>query len=98
MNTRYAGFFNDSHGITQLGRIVLDAWAFGILPREEDCEQWDLGRMQNLMQQVQEFWDAHGDLPSRLPAELSKEHQATYSWAMDRARTLGWSSALGEDD
>lgn len=98
MNTRYAGFFEDSHGITQLGRVVLDAWVFAIIPREEDCKQWDLGRMQNLMQQVQEAWDAHGGLPSRLPPELGREHEATYNWAMDRARSLGWSSTLGDDD
>ncbi|MGA0807992.1 MAG: hypothetical protein ACO3PI_02975 [Burkholderiaceae bacterium] len=98
MNTRYAGFFEDAHGITQLGRVVLDAWVFGIIPREEDCKQWDLGRMQNLMQQVQEAWDAHGGLPSLLPPELGKEHAATYNWAMDRARSLGWSSTLGDDD
>jgi hypothetical protein len=54
--------------------------------------------MQNLMQQVQEAWDAHGGLPSLLPPELGKEHEATYNWAMDRARSLGWSSTLGDDD
>lgn len=38
----YAGFHEDTHGITMLGRIVLDAWLFGLIPREEDCAGWDL--------------------------------------------------------
>jgi hypothetical protein len=28
----YAGFNQDTHGITTLGRIVLDAWLFELLP------------------------------------------------------------------
>ena len=43
---RYVGFHNDRHGITQLGRVVLDGWLFGFLPESEDCTGWELGRMQ----------------------------------------------------
>lgn len=98
MNTRYLGFFQDGHGITQLGRVVLDAWVFELISREEDCKGWDLGQMQILMQRVQEAWDRHGGLPSRLPPGLREQHQSTYQWAIDRAKTLGWSSAIGEDE
>ncbi len=45
----YPGFHQDGHGITVLGRIVLDAWVFGLLPRDEDCAGWDMARIQQLM-------------------------------------------------
>jgi hypothetical protein len=94
----YAGFHADSHGMTMLGRTVLDAWLFELLPREQDCSGWDLQRMQGLSHQVQQRWDELGGLPSRLPEPLRTQHAALYDWATTRARGLGWSAELGDDD
>ena len=94
----YSGFNEDTHGITTLGRIVLDAWLFGIIPRSEDCAGWDLQRMQQLMDQVNKHWDEYGNLPSRLPPELLEEHTRLYNWAMERARGRGWDPELGDDE
>jgi hypothetical protein len=94
----YAGFHHDSHGLTQLGRVVLDAWVFGLLPREQDCQGWDLGRMQGLMQQVQQHWDLHGGLPSRLPPDLLARHTEYYEWALARARERDWNPEEEVDD
>jgi len=96
--TIYSGFNQDAHGITMLGRIVLDAWLFGLIPKSEDCTGWDLQRMQQLMQQVNEQWDAHGSLPSRLPPELRERHTELYAWATARARERGWDPELNDDD
>lgn len=93
----YAGFHADSHGITLLGRVVLDAWVFGLLPREQDCAGWDLPRMQLLMEQVQRRWDEAGGLPSRLPPEQAQRHAELYAWAMERARGMGWSAELDDE-
>ena len=41
---KYVGFNQDKHGITQLGRVVLDAWVFGLIPWTEACAGWDGGR------------------------------------------------------
>lgn len=76
--------------MTILGRLVLDAWLFGLLPREQDCAGWDLGRMQVLMQQVQARWDEYAGLPSRLPEPLRSQHAELYAWATQRARERGW--------
>lgn len=95
---KYAGFMQDGHGMTVLGRLVLDAWLFGVLPREQDCAGWDLGRLQGLIQQVQDKWDENGLFPGRLPADLRQRHEELYNWATERAKGLGWDPALGDDD
>jgi len=97
-NPSYCGFNEDVHGITMLGRIVLDAWLFGLLPREEDCAGWDLARMQTLMRQIEAQWDQYGNLPSRLPDELRQRHTELYAWATERARKRGWNPELDEDE
>jgi hypothetical protein len=94
----YPGFYNDTHGITQLGRVVIDAWVFGLLSEDEDCAGWDLGRMQNLMNQVEAKWDEFGNLPSRLPADLLERHTQFYRDAMERAAGRGWNPELGDED
>ena len=97
MNT-YAGFHQDKHGMTQLGRIVLDGWLFGLIPESEDCAGWDLGRMQMLMEKVQVEWDKYANLPSRLPTELRERHAEIYARALVQARDKGWDPELGEDE
>lgn len=94
----YCGFNADNHGITQLGRVVLDAWLFGLLPETEDCAGWDSQRMQLLMQQVEERWDEYRGLPSMLPPELLAKHTELYSWATERARNRGWDPELADED
>ena len=94
----YCGLEADSHGITLVGRIVLDAWLFGLIPDDEDCKGWDMGRMQNLMNQVEAKWDEYDALPSRLPPELRERHTEIYAWATDRAKKRGWNPELGDDD
>jgi hypothetical protein len=93
----YCGFNADTHGITQLGRIVLDAWLFDLIPRSEDCAGWDLQRMQALMDQTNARWDEYGNLPSRLPPELVQRHTELYAWATERARQRGWDPELDDE-
>ncbi len=94
----YVGYRQDKHGITQLGRIVLDGWLFGFIPETEDCAGWDLGRMQILMDKVEREWDKYSNLPSRLPPELRERHTALYEQAMTEARGKGWDPELGDED
>ncbi len=98
MENTYPGLNNDKHGITQLGRIVLDGWLFGLIPETEDCAGWGIGRMQGLMEQVQAEWDKVGNLPSRLPPELRQRHAELYDRAMRTAREKGWDPELGDDE
>ncbi|MBS4020174.1 MAG: hypothetical protein KGZ68_18275 [Dechloromonas sp.] len=98
MENTYPGLNNDKHGLTQLGRIVLDGWLFGLIPETEDCTGWPVGRMQNLMEQVQVKWDLYSNLPSRLPPDLLKRHGELYDRAIQTARAKGWDPELGEDE
>lgn len=99
MSTKsYLGLTNDKHGMTQLGRIVLDGWLFGLIPETEDCTGWDMGRMQVLMEKVELEWDKHTNLPSRLPPELRQRHTELYTRAMEIAQGKGWNPELGDDD
>ena len=94
----YAGFNNDSHGITIFGRVVLDGWLFGFIPETEDCAGWDLTRMQALMTRIEAKWDEYGNLPSRLPPELREKHAELYARATERAQRRGWDPELGDDE
>ena len=94
----YAGFNNDSHGITIFGRVVLDGWLFGFIPETEDCAGWDLTRMQALMTRIEAKWDEYGNLPSRLPPELRERHAELYAQATERAQRRGWNPELGDDE
>jgi hypothetical protein len=94
----YTGLWHDTHGMTMLGRVVLDGWLFKLIPETEDCSGWNLQRMQGLMSQVEAQWDAYGNLPSRLPDDLRERHSALYARAAARAREQGWDPELGDDD
>ena len=87
----YAGLDEDIHaGITPLGKIVLDARVFGLIPDDETCAGWDHGRIQVLLDQVNQEWDKYGILPSRLPDELRARHARIHDEAIQRARESGW--------
>jgi hypothetical protein len=94
----YVGFYNDKHGMTQLGRIVLDGWLFGFIPESEDCTGWEIGRMQVLMERVEKEWDKYANLPSMLPPELRARHTEIYAKALALAKGKGWNPELGDDD
>jgi hypothetical protein len=98
MKEEYVGFKNDKHGMTQLGRIVLDGWLFGFIPEAEDCAGWSMGQMQVLMDKIENEWDKYGNLPSRLPPELKQRHADIYARATEIAKGKGWNPELGEDD
>jgi hypothetical protein len=98
MKEVYVGFHNDKHGMTQLGRIVLDGWLFGLISETEDCTGWSMGQMQVLMDKIEHEWDKFGNLPSQLPAELRQRHTEIYNRATEIAKEKGWNPELGDDD
>lgn len=99
MTYKYPGIHDDVYGgMTDLGRIVRDAWVFGILPETETCAGWDRPRFDALYERVHAAWEPYGHLVSRLPPELRARHERIYAEAVERARALGWSPELDEDE
>lgn len=94
----YVGLDQDRHDITPLGRIVLDARVFGLIPETQDCAGWSLGQMQVLMGKVDQLWDQYGNVPSELPPELAERHKRIYEEAITRAKARGWDAELSDNE
>jgi len=97
--TRYPGIHDDVYGgMTDLGRLIRDAWVFGLLPESETGKGWDRARFDELYARVDAAWEPHGHIVSRLPPELRARHERIYAEAITRARALGWSAELDDED
>jgi len=95
----YVGVDKDTNaGLTHLGRMVRDAWVFGILPETETCAGWNGSQMQNLYEQVYAAWEPYAHLPSRLPEELQQRHTQIYAQAIVSAKNNGWNAELDDDE
>ena len=96
---RYIGIQNEVHGgMTTIGKIIRDAWVFGLIEEAETCEGWNFAGIDSLLDKVNTEWDKYGCLVSNLPPELFEKHQRIHGKAMDFARASGWSGELETDD
>lgn len=87
----YAGLDNDINGsMTMIGKIIRDAWVFGILPETETCTNWEISRIEAIHQQVNDEWDKYGCMVSALPADLRERHKKIYDDAIKSAKLKGW--------
>jgi len=96
---RYVGIDKDINGgMTTIGKIIRDAWVFGLLPESETCEGWNLAGIDALLQKVNSEWDKYGCLVSQLPDDLRARHEKIHDDALARAREAGWSGEIETDD
>ncbi|MDQ7014901.1 MAG: hypothetical protein Q9N68_00815 [Gammaproteobacteria bacterium] len=95
----YVGVDNEiMGGMTAMGKLVRDAWVFGILDESETCEGWNLSRIDALLDRVNREWDKYGCLVSHLPAELREKHERIHNQAIQNAKEAGWSGEVETDD
>ena len=97
----YPGLEADQRGgLTDAGRVIMDAQAFGLLPATETSAACPLARLQNLARTGQQGLEAptFGGLPSRLPQDLRERHERIYAAAVERARAVGWDDELVDDE
>ncbi len=95
----YVGTDKDVNGgMTTIGKLVRDAWVFGLLPETETCAGWNLGRMDLLLDEVSEEWDKYGCMVSSLPADLRERHDRIHTAAIERAKQAGWAGEKETDD
>ena len=89
---RYVGINNEINGgMTAIGKIIRDAWVFGIIPETETCENWNRAGIDSLLDKVNAEWDKYGCLVSRLPEDLFERHQRIHGEAIEKAKAAGWS-------
>ena len=88
----YVGINNDVHGgMTNIGKIIRDAWVFELLPETETCEGWNQGQVDVLLDKVNAEWDKYGCMVSLLPEALRERHKRIHDAAVARAKAAGWS-------
>lgn len=96
---KYVGINNDIHGgMTTIGKIVRDAWVFGLIPESETCEGWNIAGIDALLQKVNHEWDKYGCLVSRLPEDLRLRHKKIHDEWFAKARAAGWSGDSETND
>jgi hypothetical protein len=94
----YPGIENDHWGgMTDIGKIIRDAWVFELLPEDQTCDGWDYSRIEMLYDQVHKAWEPYGHLVSQLPSELRERHERIHGEAIRRARELGWDPCLDDE-
>jgi len=95
----YSGIQDDHYGgMTDIGRVIRDAWVLGVLSEEENCAGWSHARIMALYDRVYAAWEPYGHLVSHLPPELRERHQRIYAEALARARAQGWSAEIDDED
>ena len=95
----YVGLDKDINGgMTMIGKIIRDAWVFGILPETETCEGWKISRIDAVNQQVNAEWDKYGCMVSNLPEDLRARHKHIHDEAIKRAKERGWDTEIIASD
>ena len=95
----YAGIDKDiDGGMTVAGRIIRDAWAFGILPETETCEGWTTQRLDQLWGQTHAEWEKYGHQVNKLPDDIRERYMRIQKDAFQHARAAGWDASLDDSD
>jgi len=96
---KYIGIESEVYGgMTTIGKIIRDAWVFGLIEETETCEGWNFAGVDALLDKVNREWDKYGCLVSQLPEELFVKHQRIHNKAIEQARAAGWCGEVETDD
>ena len=96
---RYVGIDKDlNRGMTDTGKIIRDAWIFGIIPETETCEGWMAAGIQSLWEKTNAEWEKYGFLVSNLPEDLRQRFERIQDEAVKRARAAGWDPEKDVDE
>lgn len=91
----YVGIDNDQFGgMTDIGRIIRDAWAFGLIPDTETCKGWQVQGIEKLWEKVQQSWGDYGFSVRNFPDDVRERYLAIHEAAINKAKTLGWNPDL----
>ncbi len=95
----YVGIDNEVNGgMTTIGKIIRDAWVFGLIEETETCKGWNFAGVDALLDKVNEEWDKYGCLVSHLPEDLRERHERIHGAAIKRAKEAGWCGETETED
>ncbi|MDH5546375.1 MAG: hypothetical protein OEZ43_12340 [Gammaproteobacteria bacterium] len=95
----YIGIDKDINGgMTPIGKVIRDAWVFGLIPETQTCEGWTQQAVEALMHKVNAEWDKYGCMVRCLPTELFEKHQRIHGDAVKKANQAGWNGNVETDD
>jgi hypothetical protein len=96
---KYIGIHKEVNGgMTNIAKIIRDAWVFGLIEETETCENWNYAGIDGLLDKVNHEWDKYGCLASQLPVDLYERHQRIHGGAIEKARAEGWCGEQETDD
>ena len=96
---KYIGINDDINGaMTTIGKVIRDAWVFGIIEESETCKGWNFAGIDALLDKVNIEWDKYGCLVSHLPPELFEKHQRIHGKAIEDAKAAGWHGEMETED
>lgn len=94
-DNKYVGIHKDVFcGMTDIGKIIRDAWALGILPETETCEGWLVQGIEDIWNKVNLEWQKYGFLVGNLPPDIREKFIRIHNEAIDRAKAAGWSGGF----
>lgn len=95
---RYVGIDNDINGgMTDTGRIIRDAWAFGLIPETETCAGWNHLAIEQLWEKTSVEWGKYNHRVNDLPEDIRASYLRIQQAAVDRARAAGWDADLSDE-
>jgi len=96
--TRYVGIDNDINGgMTDTGRIIRDAWAFGLIPESETCVGWNAQAIEQLWEKTSAEWTKYSHSVNGLPEDIRSRYLRIQQAAFERARAAGWDAELKDE-
>jgi hypothetical protein len=94
----YVGIDHDRYGgMTEIGKLIRDAWAFMVIPETETCQGWTAHKIQDLADKVHERWREYGFSVSNLPEVLRERHVRIHDEGIRLAREAGWDPELDDE-
>jgi len=96
---RYVGIDKEINGgMTDTGKIIRDAWVFGLIPETETCAGWLPQGIEDLWRKVQGEWGKYGYQVNELPEDLRARFLRIQAEAVQRARSEGWDPELFDEE
>ena len=60
------------------GRVIRDAWVFGIVPESESCDGWTIQALVQLEHKVNEVWKKYDFKAANLPPHIRTHFDRIY--------------------